>query len=93
MNEERKGDALLARIEQELEKIETRGDLARFVALLAEGIQAKAFEDQGLVDYVDGIYGVVDGLEGLAKNTGIPNPDPPDWKLVGRILFYGFYHS
>lgn len=93
MDEQKNVDALLARPGQELERIETRDDLVKFIALLSEGIEAKAFEEQGLIDYIDGIYGVVDGLDGLAKNTGIPNPDPPDWKLVGRILLYGFYHS
>jgi hypothetical protein len=93
MSKEKNADALHDIIDAKLESIRTRDDLAEFVAILAQAVTVDAFEYQDLSSYLSGLRGVILGLNGLEKNTGIPNPDPPDWRLVGRILLYAFYHS
>jgi hypothetical protein len=93
MRQEDEVDAFSDELDAKLENIKTRDDLAQFVRMLLRGVNNEMFEDQGLPDYISGLYGVINGLDGLEKNTGIPNPDPPDWKLLGRILLYAFYHS
>lgn len=86
-------DAFFSKLETDLEKIKTREDLLEFVELLTFGVRKGFFEEQAVIDYVEGIYGVLDGLEGLCANNNVPCPDPPDWRLVGRILKAAFAHS
>lgn len=74
-----------------LERIETRQDLIDFIDLVAEALDSGYFDEQGLVNYVEGIINVLEGLDSLCANTGFPCPDPPDWRLVGRILLAAFY--
>lgn len=93
MGKEEEMDAFDDELQAKLENMRTREDPAEFVRMLDFGVENEKFEYQDLGDYVSGLYGVIHGLDSLEKNTGIPNPDPPDWRPVGRILLYAFYHS
>lgn len=75
---------LMPQIESALEEIETCQDLLGFVDLLAKGAARKVFEDQEVVDYVNGISLVLYGL-------GQAAPKHPDWQFFGRILLSAFF--
>ncbi|GAB6052268.1 hypothetical protein JCM17960_10880 [Magnetospira thiophila] len=79
---------------KELEKkITTPEELSEYVALLEEGYRAGAWETQTVMDYVGGIEGVLEGLDGLCKNYGYEYPEQPTWAWMGRILRIAFAHS
>lgn len=86
-------DAFFSKLEADLENIKTREDLVEFVGLLVFGVSKRFFEDQAVIDYVEGLFGVLEGLESLCANNDFPCPDPPDWRLVGRVLKAAFAHS
>ncbi|GAB6052270.1 hypothetical protein JCM17960_10900 [Magnetospira thiophila] len=78
----------------ELEKkITTREELSEYVALLEEGYLAGAWEQQDADEYIGGIQGVLNGLDGLCKNYGYEYPEQPTWAWMGRILRIAFAHS
>jgi hypothetical protein len=82
---------LLSSIDSALESIDTREDLVAFVDLLAEGIEKDAFDKQSMINYIEAIALVLEGLENLYRNTGMSYPESPDWKLFGRVLLSAFY--
>jgi hypothetical protein len=75
---------LFPRIESSLEGIKTCDDLLKFVDLLAEGVEAKIFEEQAVINYIEGIALV---LFGFGKSA----PENPDWRLFGRVLLSAFF--
>ncbi|WP_046020293.1 hypothetical protein [Magnetospira sp. QH-2] len=75
------------------ETIATPDELSDFVALLNRGYSEGLWEEQGVVEYLGGIEGVLDGLEGLCKNYGFEYPEQPSWAWFARILRVAFGHS
>ncbi|CCQ72492.1 hypothetical protein [Magnetospira sp. QH-2] len=75
------------------EKVSSPEDLSEFVAFLEEGYLAGAWEEQDASEYVGGIQGVLNGLEGLCMNYGYEYPEQPSWAWFARILRVAFGHS
>jgi hypothetical protein len=44
-----------------------------------------------MINYIEAIALVLEGLENLYRNTGISYPKSPDWRLFGRVLLSAFY--
>jgi hypothetical protein len=80
-------------LDQELAQIRTREDLSRFVDLLSKGYQRDVFQHLQVSDYLQGTVGILNGLDGLCRNSGRATPEQPDWRWVGEILLCSFYHS
>lgn len=77
-------DQILLDIRSARDQIKTRADLIDFVDLLAAGTEKKVFDEHDIVDYLDGISLVLDGLGDAA-------PERPDWQLFGRVLLSAFF--
>ena len=77
-------EQLLADIRFARDRINTREDLIKFVDMLAAGVDREIFDEHDLVDYLDGITLVLEGL-------GETAPQKPDWQLLGRVLLSAFF--
>lgn len=80
-------------IEEKLNSIETREDLAEYLYDLSEGYQAGFMEERSVVDYVDGAAAFTKALHGYCKNFNLECPEQPDWRWVGEIFTAAFEHS
>ncbi|CCQ72493.1 hypothetical protein [Magnetospira sp. QH-2] len=86
-------DKFFTKFDELEEKISTPDDLSEFVQFMEEGYLAGMWEQQDASEYVGGISGVLEGLEGLCKNYGYEYPEQPTWAWMGRILRVAFAHS
>lgn len=77
-------EQLLTDIRSARDRINTREDLIDFVDRLAVGVERKVFDEHDIVDYLDGIALVLDGIGDTA-------PETPDWQLFGRVLLSAFF--
>ncbi|CCQ72498.1 hypothetical protein [Magnetospira sp. QH-2] len=75
------------------EQVRSSEDLSKFVALLEEGYLAGAWEKQDIDDYLGGVQGILNGLEGFCANNGLEYPEQPTWAWMARILHAAFFHS
>lgn len=71
------------------DSIQTRHDLARFVHALRESLLSdpETWENQTLDRYLEALAAWIADMEGYFKNQGVPEPEQPDWRLVGQMLF------
>jgi hypothetical protein len=71
------------------DSIETRHDLARFVLALRDDLlnNHDAWENTTLEQFLEALAGWIGDMEGYFQNQGIPEPEQPDWQLVGQMLF------
>jgi len=69
--------------------IETREDLARFVRALRDDLlnNGGAWENPTLERFLEALAAWSADMGGYFKNQGITEPDQPDWRLVGQMLF------
>ena len=77
------------------EAIQTREDLITFMSQLLEAYDDGYFEEQDVVEYLGGFWGLTCALDSWARNVGYgPGPpEQPDWRWVARLLHGAFYHS
>ena len=83
----------LAEVRNAIGEIETRRDLLSVIDALTAAYRDGKFEEQSINDYLDGLWGIVHGLEGWCKNFHHPVPEQPTWRWLGRFLYIGFTHS
>jgi hypothetical protein len=71
------------------DSIETRQDLARFVLALRHDLlnNEDAWENPTLDRFLEALAAWIADMEGYFKNQNVPEPDRPDWRLVGQMLF------
>ena len=72
-----------------VETIETREDLAQFIQALLEDLRAdpKAWENPELERYLDALASWTKSMDGYFKNVrGQPAPEQPTWRVVGYML-------
>lgn len=70
------------------EAVETREDLARYLAELAETItqRTRAADNSSLASYLSGAAGWVQDMHGYFANNGEKAPEAPTWALVAAIF-------
>lgn len=68
--------------------IQTRQDLARFVSLLRRDLEHNedAWENPTLDRFLEALAGWIADMGGYLQNQGLPEPEQPDWRLVGQML-------
>jgi hypothetical protein len=76
-------------LRDELERVTSRQDLARFVYALREDLldNDQAWENPTLDRFLEALAAWCNDMGGYFQNQGIAEPDQADWKLVGRMLF------
>jgi predicted translin family RNA/ssDNA-binding protein len=69
-------------------KIQTREDLAAFVAVLKKDLQEhpEKWENAELYAFLDAMQSWVEAMEWYYKNHDREMPDPPTWQMIGDIL-------
>lgn len=82
-------------METGLGNLRSKDDLLEFVGTLLDAYEAGYFEEQSVVDYLEGFEGLLSGLDNWYRNNqwGDKAPEQPDWQLVGKLLHAAFYHS
>lgn len=73
-------------IDNVIESIKTKEDLAQFIIFLRESNPA-LWENSDLKSYLEAIERVILDLDGFYKNRGENIPSEPRWKDVARILW------
>lgn len=82
------GDALVERAEGVL----TKKDFAAFLDLLARNLRdhPEEWENATLGQYLQGLCGFVEGMEGYYSNAGIQlGTDRPGWRVLADVLLAG----
>ncbi len=76
-------------IVQARDSVQTREDLAEFVrALHQESLtNGSAWENSTLERFLEALAAWISDMDGYFKNQGVPEPNQPDWHLVGQMLF------
>jgi hypothetical protein len=71
------------------DSVKTREDLARFVLALRDDLLSHedAWENATLARFLEALGAWIGDMQGYFKNQGIPEPEQPDWRLVGHMLF------
>lgn len=80
-------------LDEREDAVQSPQDLSEFVALLEEAYRNGYWEKQDLVDYLGGIEGVTEAIDGLCMNYGYEYPHQPTWAWFARILRIAFAHS
>lgn len=81
-------------IKRSLNQIQTRQDLADFIFDLAEGFEDGYFEEQSVADYLEGAGALTNAMDNWYRNRKLDeDPESPNWRMFGRVLFAAFYHS
>ena len=77
------------RLAEARDAVRTRHDLARFVDALRRDLDAneEAWENPTLDRYLEALSGWIADMEGWFANRGVPEPEQPDWNLVGHMLY------
>ncbi|MEV6984896.1 hypothetical protein AB0M95_27050 [Sphaerisporangium sp. NPDC051017] len=73
----------------EADKINTRADLAAFVAAMADvasSTEDEEWENNTLPRFLDGLAGWLSGMNGYFRNQGLTEPEQPSWRLIGEML-------
>jgi len=78
-----------------MESVKTHHDLAEFINELLDAYENGYFEEQDVVEYLSGFWGLTRALDSWTRNVGYgPGaPEQPDWRWVARLLHGAFYHS
>ncbi|WP_420724826.1 DUF7660 family protein [Hwanghaeella sp. LZ110] len=77
------------------ESVQTHHDLANFIAELLHAYENGYFEEQDVVEYLNGFWGLTRALDSWSRNVGYGSeaPEQPDWRWVARLLHGAFHHS
>lgn len=80
------------KLNAKVEKISTKEDFLEFTQLLVEDLSSNKWENNNLVDYLEGINSWVDDMDGYFENMRdfealekIKN-NQLDWKILAKIL-------
>ena len=75
-------------LHEEIERIETREDLVRFVDHLLEDLESNRedWENPTLELFLDGLSMQIDGMDSLYRNLGKESPVKPSWRLFADML-------
>ncbi|WP_282697157.1 hypothetical protein [Streptomyces sp. CC208A] len=75
-------------IQQMVEGIETREELAEFLRLATEDLKSnpQAWENDSLESFLSAWSAWVTDCPGWFSARGEMTPDIPDWKLIGRMV-------
>ncbi len=75
-------------LDELVEKIRSREDLAKFVRALHVSLKEKPgdWENTDLESYLEAIAAWVEDMDGYFKGRGEAVPEPPTWKTLGQIL-------
>jgi hypothetical protein len=82
------GDALVERAEGVL----TKGDFAAFLHLLVRNLRdhPEEWENATLEQYLEGLCGFVEGMEGYYSNVGATvDMARPGWRVLADVLLAG----
>lgn len=75
--------------DEEIDRIETREDLVRYLASLARRIETGDVQlAHGRIgDYIEAASAWTGSMDGYFANIiGAPVPDQPDWKMIAAIF-------
>jgi len=73
-------------IMSEIEKVESREDLASFIQQLRGSMRDSAWANRDLQSYREAMAAWISALDGYFENKGEPCPEQPSWKTVAQIL-------
>jgi hypothetical protein len=82
-------------IREQIDGIETREDLARFIRELSKECQAdpNSWENNNLESFLEALAGWIEDMEGAYKNQNQPVPATPKWKTFARMLSAARYYE
>jgi hypothetical protein len=74
---------------EKIELIETKEDLADFVALLKADLDSSSddWENPNLERYLEAMGAWICSMDNAYKNMGKEFPDQPTWKMLADILY------
>jgi hypothetical protein len=84
--------ALFEALDQRVRNIRTREDLAAFATMLGNAYLDGLFEEAAAPDCLFGVTGALHNLRGYCRNQGLPDPQQPDWRWMGEILYLAVYN-
>ena len=76
-------------LEEKVEQIKSKEDLADFVAMLRQDLinNPEDWENRDLADFLQALESWVLSMDNLYKNLGREKVRQPSWQTVGEILF------
>ena len=76
------------KLQEHLERIKSRQDLAAFVSLLSDDLfsNSQDWENVSLKDYLGAIAAWCEDMDGYFINLGLPVPQSPSWQTIAQIL-------
>ena len=80
----------LDNLRKRIDGISSADDMPEFMGMLVTAWNDGAFEDQDIEEYLNGVWGVIEG--NAVSHKGQP-PLEPTWRLFAEILFRAFAHS
>ncbi|WP_260985557.1 hypothetical protein [Paenibacillus xylanexedens] len=81
----------MSNIYENLEKIENREDIVRFISSLVDDLKnnSKDWANISLGDYLNGMASWIEDMDGLYPESEREQLEQLDWKLVAMILYSG----
>ncbi|WP_254438330.1 hypothetical protein [Paenibacillus sp. DCT19] len=81
----------MSNIYENLEKIENREDMVRFISSLVEDLKnnLKDWANISLEDYLNGMASWIEDMGGLYPESEREQLEQLDWKLIAMVLYTG----
>src|SRR6185312_99148 len=87
---------VFALLEDAVQQIQSRGDLSRFVEMLANDFRDNPdeWENTDIYRYLEALSAWITDMDGYYRNIYNQNvPESPDWKLCGMMLIAAKYYE
>jgi hypothetical protein len=80
---------------EQINRIETREDLARFVKELGKEYKAapNSWENDSLQSFLAALAAWIEDMDGYYMNQNQPVPATPEWKTFGQMLAAARYYE
>jgi hypothetical protein len=75
-------------LDEQVETVQSREDLAGFVRDLVNDLRTRPgeWENDRLDTYLEAVAAWIEDMDGYYQNRGEAAPQEPSWKLLGEIL-------
>jgi hypothetical protein len=82
----RGGPMTLRALQTKAAKVKTRADLATFIGALRADLAKGQWDNSDLDNYLSGLEGITQDIDGAFQNRGEQLPKEPTWGLVAVLL-------
>lgn len=87
---EDQGSARLDSLRERIPEIVSAKDMPKFMEELLAAWDDGVFEPQDVTEYLNGVWGVIEGNAGVDEDEEAVEPS---WRFFAEILFRAFAHS